>query len=89
MMPNVHAGRLERRVRLVGNETMPTIHGFCPFYPFGAIRGVPQSRTGYSIPSETLCGVPNAEASHKTLATGLQTPSRFGGPCSLLFALGL
>ncbi len=38
--PNVHAGRLERRVRLVGGETMPGIHGICSFYPFGAIRGV-------------------------------------------------
>ena len=28
-MPNVHAGRLERRVRRVGNETMPRLHGFC------------------------------------------------------------
>ncbi len=37
--PNVDAGRLERRVRRVGNETMPGIHGFCSFYPFGAIRG--------------------------------------------------
>ena len=36
--PNVHAGRLERRVRRVGNETMPGIHGFCSFIPFGAIR---------------------------------------------------
>ena len=42
--PNVHAGRLERRVRRVGNETMPGIHGFCPFYPFGAICGVPLLR---------------------------------------------
>ncbi len=38
--PDVHAGRLERRVRRVGNETMPGIHGFCSFYPFGAIHGV-------------------------------------------------
>jgi len=29
MKPNVHAGRLERRVRRVGRETMPGIHGFC------------------------------------------------------------
>ena len=42
--PNVHAGRLERRVRPVGKETMPGIHGFCSFYPFGAIRGVPLLR---------------------------------------------
>ena len=35
----VHAGRLERRVRRVDSETMPTIHGFCSFFPFGAIRG--------------------------------------------------
>ena len=27
--PNVHAGRLERRVRRVGSETMPGIHRFC------------------------------------------------------------
>jgi hypothetical protein len=26
--PNVFAGRLERRVRRVGNETMPGVHGF-------------------------------------------------------------
>ena len=26
--PNVHAGRLERRVRPVGREAMPGIHGF-------------------------------------------------------------
>jgi len=26
---NVHAGRLERRVRLVGNETMPGVLGCC------------------------------------------------------------
>ena len=38
--PNVDAGRLERRVRRVGRETMPGIHGFCSFYPFGAMRGV-------------------------------------------------
>jgi len=42
--PNVHAGRLERRVRRVGRETMPGIHEFCPFYPFGAIHGVPLLR---------------------------------------------
>ena len=40
----VHAGRLERRVRRVDSETMPTIHGFCSFFPFGAIRGVPLLR---------------------------------------------
>ena len=44
MKPNVHAGRLERRVRRVGNETMPIIRGFCPFSSFGAIRGVPLLR---------------------------------------------
>ncbi|MCX7112740.1 MAG: hypothetical protein NTX45_21975 [Proteobacteria bacterium] len=43
-IPNVHAGRLERRVRLVGRDTMPDIHGFCSFFPFGAIRGVPLLR---------------------------------------------
>ena len=37
--PNVFAGRLERWVRRVGRQTMPDIHGFCSFYPFGAIRG--------------------------------------------------
>jgi len=42
--PNVHAGRLERRVRRVDNETMPGIHGFCSLFPFGAIRGVPLLR---------------------------------------------
>ncbi len=36
---NVHAGRLERRVRLVGRETLLCVHGFCSFFPFGAIRG--------------------------------------------------
>jgi len=39
--PNVPAGRLERRVRLVGRETMPDIHGIYSIYPFGAIRGKP------------------------------------------------
>ena len=34
--PNVIAGRLERRVRPAGSETMPGIHGFA-FYSFGAI----------------------------------------------------
>ena len=42
---NVHAGRLERRVRRVGREKMPGIHGFCSFSPFGAIRGVPLLRS--------------------------------------------
>ena len=41
---NVHAGRLERRVRRVGKETLPGIHGFCSLFPFGAIRGVPLLR---------------------------------------------
>ena len=31
--PNVDAGRLERRVRQVGRETMPGLFGFC-FLPF-------------------------------------------------------
>ena len=44
MMPNIHAGRLERRVRRVVRETMPGIHGFCSFFPFGAIREVPLLR---------------------------------------------
>ena len=30
--PNVHAGRLERRVRRVGRKTMPDVHGFCSFF---------------------------------------------------------
>ena len=37
--PNVHAGRLERRVRPVDRDTVSGIHGFCSFYPFGAICG--------------------------------------------------
>jgi len=28
----------------VGSETMPGIHGFCSFYPFGAICGKPLLR---------------------------------------------
>ncbi len=35
---NVPAGRLERRVRRVGRETMLEIHRFCSFYSSGAIR---------------------------------------------------
>jgi len=42
--PNVHAGRLERRVRRVVRQTMPGIHGFCSYYPFAAIREVPLLR---------------------------------------------
>jgi len=42
--PNVHAGRLERRVRRVVRETMPGIHGFCSLFPFGAICGKPLLR---------------------------------------------
>ena len=30
--PNVGAGRLERLVRRVGNETMPGVHGFCSLF---------------------------------------------------------
>jgi len=47
MSQNVDAGRLERRVRRVGRETMPGTHGFCSFYSFGAIRGklVPGGQT--------------------------------------------
>jgi len=37
MKPNVHAGRLERRVRRVGREIMPVIHGFCSL-PLFSIR---------------------------------------------------
>jgi len=43
-MPNVHAGRLERRVRRVGNEIMPDFHGFCSLFPFDAICGKPLLR---------------------------------------------
>ena len=39
--PNVHSGRLERRV---SKEKMPGFSGFCSFYPFGAICGVPLLR---------------------------------------------
>gem|GEM_PF-5634376 len=39
---NVGAGRLERRVRREGRETMPGVHGFCSFYPFVTIRGKSQ-----------------------------------------------
>ena len=42
--PNDHAGRLERRVRRVGRETMPGIHEFCSFYSSAAICGVPLLR---------------------------------------------
>ena len=42
--PNVDAGRLERRVRRVGRDTVSGIHGFCSLFPFGAIRGVPLLR---------------------------------------------
>ncbi len=44
--PNVHAGRLERRVRRVGRETTPEVIGFslCLCNPFGAIRGKPLLR---------------------------------------------
>jgi len=39
---NVHAGRLERRVRRVGRETNLGLLALalCLCYPFGAIRGV-------------------------------------------------
>ena len=47
--PNVHAGRLERRVRLVGGETMPGVHGFCSFCSSGTIRGVPLLRLSCSL----------------------------------------
>ena len=30
--PNVDAGRLERRVRLLSREKRPGINGFCPFH---------------------------------------------------------
>ena len=50
MKPTVHAGRLERRVRLVSNETMPGVHEFCMNFALffhsaqGAIRGEPLLR---------------------------------------------
>ncbi len=31
-------------VRLVGRDLVPRVHEFCPFFPFGAIRGVPLLR---------------------------------------------
>ena len=43
---------LEWRVRRVGREKMPGVHGFCSLYPFGAIRGVlllrPTALLGYN-----------------------------------------
>ena len=48
--PNVHAGRLERRVRQVGRDTMPDINVFCSFYPFGAI-----TRSTAIVPYELRC----------------------------------
>jgi len=53
--PNVDAGRLERRVRRVSRKTMPSIHGFCSFYPFGAIRGVPLLRLTALVRTIKLC----------------------------------
>ena len=53
MNQDVDAGRLERRVRRVGKKTMPGFHGFCSFYPFGAIRGVPLFATRYPKDSWT------------------------------------
>ena len=44
MSENTTPRPLERRVRRVGNETMPGIQGSCSFYSFGAIRGVPLLR---------------------------------------------
>ena len=45
------AGRLERRVRLVGRETMPGLSAFtlCLCCPFGAIRGKPLLRLPYGL----------------------------------------
>jgi len=40
MSQAIGSGRLERRVRLVGNETKPGVHGFCSFFTFGAIHGL-------------------------------------------------
>ena len=42
--PNVHAGRLERRVRQVDRDTVSDIHGFCSLLPFGAICDKPLLR---------------------------------------------
>ena len=36
---SVLAGRLERRVRQMGRDTVSGILGFCSLFPFGAIRG--------------------------------------------------
>ena len=55
--PNVDAGRLERRVRRMGRETMPGIHGFCSLFPFGAIRGVPLLRLTALVGRETMPGI--------------------------------
>ena len=53
--PNVHAGRLERRVRLVDMETMSIIHELCSLFPFGAIRGVPLLRLTALVRTIKLC----------------------------------
>ncbi len=45
--PSVDAGRLERRVRRVrrvGRETMPDIHGFCPFFHSAQYAAMPLLR---------------------------------------------
>ena len=46
--PNVHAGRLERRVRRVGRETMPGIHGFCSL-PLSLIRRITSLYPPYGL----------------------------------------
>ena len=46
--PNVHAGRLERRVRRVGRETMPGIHGFCSL-PLSFIRRITSLYPPYGL----------------------------------------
>jgi hypothetical protein len=53
--PNVHAGRLERRVRRVGRETRSVIHGICSFFSFGAIRRVPLFRLTALVRTIKLC----------------------------------
>jgi len=47
-IPNVHAGRLERRVRRVGSETMPGIQGFCSL-PLFSMRRNPSMVPPYEL----------------------------------------
>ena len=51
-------------------------------YRYCALPRCAQSRTGFVIPSIMFCAISDAVTSHITLATGLQTPSRFAmGQC--------